>query len=87
MPTEVVVTRNPDFARLEHDIALETARLTQAAQKKQRFIVELGTQRSITLEDRYEFTELLKIEQEAYHAMHQVQEKIAELLRVESHRA
>lgn len=84
MSSEVVVKRNPDFARLEHDIALATARLTQAAQAKQRFVAELGTQRGISLEDRKRFMDLLKTEQEAYHAMHDIQQKIVEMLRAEN---
>ena len=80
----VIAIRNPAFGGLQHDIAFETARLTQAAQAKQRFLVELGSQHAITLEDRHKFIELLKAEQEAYHAMHHVQEKFLQLLRVES---
>jgi len=80
---DVIVVRHPEFGRLQHELAVATERLNQVIQEKQGSLAFIGSQLTITLEDRKAFLDQLKIEQEAYEAIQELHEKIVELLREE----
>jgi hypothetical protein len=81
MPKDVIVVRHPEFARLQHQIAIATERFNQATKEKQGSLDFIGSQLTITLEDRKAFLDQLRTEQEAYDVIQELHEKIIHLLR------
>jgi len=84
MPKDVIVVRHPEFARLQHQLAVATERFNQAAKEKQGSLTLIGTLQTITAEDRKEFQEQIEAEQEAYEAIKDLHDKILRLLREEN---
>jgi hypothetical protein len=84
MSKDVIVVRHPEFARLQHQIAIATERFNQATKGKQGSLVFIGSQLTITLEDRKVFLDQLRTEQEAYDVIQELHEKIIHLLREEN---
>jgi hypothetical protein len=81
MPKDVIAVRHPEFARLQHQIAIATERFNQATKEKQLSLDFIGSQLTITLEDRKAFLDQLRTEQEAYDVIQELHEKIIYLLR------
>jgi putative NADPH-quinone reductase len=81
---DVIVVRHPDFARLQHQLAIATERFNQATKEKQESLGFIGSQLTITLENRKAFLDQLKIAQEAYDEIQELHEKIVHLLREEN---
>jgi hypothetical protein len=48
MPKDVIAVRHPEFARLQHQIAIATERFNQATKEKQGSLVFIGSQLTIT---------------------------------------
>jgi hypothetical protein len=84
MPKDVIVVRHPEFARLQHQLAIATERFNQVTKGKQESLVFVGSQLTITLEDRKAFLDHLRTEQEAYDAIQELHEKIIHSLREEN---
>ena len=80
---DVIVVRHPEFARLQHQLAVATERFNQAAKEKQGSLTLIGSLQTITSENRKEFLERLEAEQEAYEAIRELHDKIRDLLREE----
>jgi putative NADPH-quinone reductase len=78
---DVIVVRHPEFARLQHQLAIATERFNQAAKEKQGSLALIGSLQTITSENRKEFQEQLEAEQEAYEAIKDLHDKIIGLLR------
>jgi hypothetical protein len=81
MPKDVIVVRHPEFASLQHQMAVATERFNQATNAKQSSLVFIGSQLIITLDDRKAFLDQLRTEQEAYDVIQELHEKIIHLLR------
>jgi phosphate uptake regulator len=78
---DVIVVRHPEFARLQHQLAVATERFNQAAKDKQGSLTLIGSLQTITSENRKEFQEQIEAEQEAYEAIKDLHDKIRDLLR------
>ena len=78
---DVIVVRHPEFARLQHQLAIATERFNQAAKEKQGSLTLIGSLQTITSENRKAFLEQIEAEQEAYEAIKELHEKILRLLR------
>jgi hypothetical protein len=85
MSKDVIVVRHPEFARLQHQMAIATERFDQATKEKQGSLAFIGSQLTITLEDRKTFLDQLRTEQEAYEVIQELHEKIIHLLGEENH--
>jgi len=81
-----IAARNPEFNSLLNSLTVETERFRQAILEKQRLLSELGGRESISIEDRKAFIAHLKVEQEIYHGIHNLQERVIRMLREESRR-
>jgi hypothetical protein len=81
MPKDVIVVRHPEFARLQHQLAIATERFNQAAKDKQGSLTLTGSLQTITSETRKEFLQQIEAEQEAYEAIMELHDKILRLLR------
>lgn len=81
MAKGVIVVRHPEYARLQHQMAVATERFNQATHEKQGFLVFIGNLKTITLEDRKAFLELIEAEQDAYETLKDLHDKILHLLR------
>jgi hypothetical protein len=77
---DVIVVRHPEFARLQHQLAIATERFNQATTGKQGSLSLIGSLQTITSEDRQEFLEQIEAEQEAYEAIKELHDKIVGLL-------
>ena len=81
---DVIVVRHPEFARLQHQLAIATERFNQATEGKQESLALIGSLQTITSESRKEFLEQIEAEQEAYEAIKELHDKIIRLLREEN---
>lgn len=84
MPKDVIVVRHPEFARLQHQMAVATERFNQATEAKQGSLTLIGSLQTITSENRKAFLEQIEAEQEAYEAIKALHEKIIRLLAEEN---
>jgi hypothetical protein len=66
---------------LRNELGVVFLRLEKAKQAKDHLLVEFVGRQAVTTEERGHYLELLKAEQQAYHACYEVQAKIAELLK------
>jgi len=73
--------RSKVLARFEQELATGLERFNRAAREKHRFVMDLQGHRTITLEDRQRFLELMKAEQVAYREYHAVQVRVQDFLR------
>jgi hypothetical protein len=78
---DVIVVRHPEFASLQHQLAIATERFNQAAKDKQGSLTLIGSLQTITSENRKEFQEQIEAEQEAYEEIKDLHDKILRLLR------
>jgi hypothetical protein len=78
---DVIVVRHPEFARLQHQLAVATERFSQATQARQESIALIGSLQTITAEDRKDFQDQIEAEQEAYEEIKELHDKIIVLLR------
>lgn len=84
MAKGVIVVRHPEFARLQHELAVATERFNQAQKETRGFLALIGSLQTITLEDRKAFAEQIDVEQEAYDVIVRLRDKILHLLREEN---
>jgi hypothetical protein len=84
MAQDVIVVRHPEFARLQHELAVATERFNQAIHETQGFVVFIGSLKTITSEDRQALLEQIEAEQEAYDVIRGLQDKVLHLLREEN---
>lgn len=78
---DVIIVRHPEFARLQHQLAIATERFNQAMTAKQGSLSLIGSLQTITSEDRQEFLEQIEAEQEAYETIRDLHDQIVGLLR------
>ena len=84
MAQDVIVVRHPEFARLQHELAVATERFNKATHETQGFLVFIGSLKTITSEDRQAFLEQIEAEQEAYESIKALHDKVLHLLREEN---
>jgi hypothetical protein len=69
------------LARFEQELAVGLERFSRVAKQKHLFVMDLQGHRTITLEDRQRFLELMRAEQVAYREYHAVQVRVQDFLR------